>query len=285
MSISQNIAIFAAMKEFSLLMSVYKGEKAEFLTMCFDSIAEQTLLPTEIILVEDGPLTLELYDAIAQEEKRFSNLKRVVLEKNQGLGIALNKGMQACSYDIIARMDTDDICMPTRFEKQVEYMEEHPDIDVLGAWITEFDNEPQNIAGIRSLPENHPDIFKFGKKRNPINHPVVMFRKQAVMSVGGYQSKKLFEDYFLWGRMLMAGCRFHNLQESLLLFRRSPEMIHRRGGFAYARYEIQLFQDLNRIGYVSKLQLVKNIAIRYIVRILPNCIRGGIYKHLLRKLP
>ena len=272
------------MKEFSLLMSVYKGERAEYLSMCLDSIAKQTVLPSEIILVEDGPLTDELYHTIAEREKHFSIFKRVVLKDNQGLGIALNEGMKACSYDIIARMDTDDICMPTRFEKQIKYMAENPEIDVLGAWITEFDNNPKNICGIRSLPEFHKDIFRFGKKRNPLNHPVVMFRKHAVMSVGGYQSKNLFEDYYLWGRMLMVGCQFHNLQESLLLFRRSPEMIQRRGGLLYAKYEIQLFQDLYRIGYISKFQLGRNIAIRYFVRILPNCIRSFIYKHLLRTL-
>ena len=108
------------MKDFSLLISVYKGEKAEFLTMCFNSIYQQTMLPTEIVLVEDGPLTPDLYAAIKKEEERFTNIKRVVLKENQGLGIALNKGMQACTYDIIARMDTDDICLPERFKIQVE---------------------------------------------------------------------------------------------------------------------------------------------------------------------
>ena len=148
------------MKDFSLLISVYKGEKAEFLTMCFDSIYQQTLLPTEIVLVEDGPLTPSLYAAIKKEEERFPNIKRLVLSENSGLGIALNKGMEACSFDIIARMDTDDICMPERFSTQIDFMESHPEVDVLGAWITEFYNNPSNVITIRNVPEKHNDIFK-----------------------------------------------------------------------------------------------------------------------------
>lgn len=270
------------MKEFSLLMSVYKHEKAEHLKMCFDSIYQQTLLPTEIVLVEDGPLPSDLYQEIEKEELRFSSLRRIRLEKNQGLGIALNKGMQACSYDIIARMDTDDICIPERFEVQIDYLQEHPEIDVLGAWITEFDHDPTNTIAVRSLPEQHEDIYKFGMKRNPINHPVVMFRKQSVIDAGGYQPFPLFEDYYLWARMLKQGCRFYNLQRSLLLFRRSPEMVRRRGGLTYAHNEIQFQKKLHEIGYISFTCLIMNIARRYGVRIAPNWVRSLIYKYLLR---
>ena len=270
------------MKEFSLLMSVYNNERADYLTMCFDSIAAQTVRPTEIVLVEDGPLSAELHEAIAKEEKRFATIKRVVMEKNQGLGIALNAGMQACSYDIIARMDTDDICMPHRFEVQLAYMEAHPETDVLGAWITEFDNNPTNTVSMRCLPENHDDIFKFGKKRNPINHPVAMFRKQAVFNAGGYQPCLLFEDYYLWARMMMQGYTFHNLQEPLLLFRRSPQMIGRRGGMKYIRHEIHFFKKLHAIGYISLPRLIINDIQRITVRLLPNSLRSSVYKHLLR---
>lgn len=273
------------MNEFSLLMSVYKGEKAEYLAECFDSIYQQTLQPSEIVLVEDGLLTDELYQAVSRQQQRFPCLKRVVLKENLGLGTALNRGMEACSYDIIARMDTDDICMPDRFKVQMQFMSEHPEVDVLSAWITEFDHEPSNTVGIRSLPEYHESIYKFGKKRNPVNHPVVMFRRQAVTKAGGYQPCYLFEDYYLWARMLMNGSRFHNLQRPLLLFRRSPEMIHRRGGLAYAGHEIRLLRKLRDIGYISNYNLVRNVLQRSVVRILPNSLRSFIYKHLLRTIP
>lgn len=279
------MSTFAGMLEFSLLMSVYKNEKAEFLTECFDSIYGQSLRPTEIVLVEDGPLTPALREAIDREEQRFPNLKRVVLPTNQGLGIALGKGMEACKHDIIARMDTDDICTPDRFLTQIQFLESHPEVDVLGAWITEFDDVPTNAVGIRSLPERHDDIYRFGKRRNPVNHPVVVMRRQAVMKAGGYQPQSLFEDYYLWGRMLMAGCRFHNLQQSLLLFRRSPEMIHRRGGLAYVGHEVKLFRKLHEIGYISVYDVVRNVLQRCFVRILPNLFRSLIYKRLLRTIP
>jgi len=266
-------------------MSVYQSEHAEHLIACFDSIEKQTLSPTEIVLVEDGPLTPQLYEAIENEAKRFPCLKRVVLEKNQGLGIALSKGLQACSFDIVARMDTDDICTPNRFEAQMSYLQEHDEIDVLGAWITEFDHDPSNVISVRNLPENHDDIYRFGQKRNPINHPVVMFRKHAIQEAGGYLPLPLFEDYYLWARMLKKGYRFHNLPLSLLLFRRSPEMIRRRGGFSYAQNEIHLQKKLYEIGYISRIRMIKNVLIRYGVRIVPNYVRGFIYKNLLRTIP
>lgn len=273
------------MKHFSLLMSVYINEQANHLTACFDSIYKQTVPPTEIILVEDGPLTSALYEAISKEEERFPQLKRIKLDTNQGLGIALNKGLQKCSYDIIARMDTDDICVPNRFETQLNYLMKHPEIDVIGAWVFEFEGSTSNILGIRSLPEQHKHIYRFGKKRNPMNHPTVMFRKESVLKAGSYISCPLFEDYYLWGRMLMMGFRFYNIQQPLLYFRRSPEMIKRRGGLSYAKKEISFLKKLHETGYISKWNLIRNISQRYIVRILPDYIRSLIYKYLLRLSP
>lgn len=273
------------MKEFSLLMSVYRQEKTAYLDNCFDSICRQSVLPAEIILVEDGPLTTELYESIERQQKRLPMMKRIVLEENKGLGVALNKGMEACSCDIVARMDTDDICVDDRFEVQMKYMEEHPEVDVLGAWITEFDHVPTNVVGIRTVPEDNEEIYSFGKKRNPINHPVVMFRKKAVMETGGYMPCYLFEDYFLWARMLMKGYVFHNLQQPLLLFRRSPDMIRRRGGLAYACHEILFLLKLRELGYISTFGMLRNVSQRTIVRILPNGVRSFIYKYLLRTIP
>ena len=273
------------MKHFSLLMSVYINEQANHLTACFDSIYKQTVPPTEIILVEDGPLTSALYEAISKEEERFPHLKRIKLDTNQGLGIALNKGLPKCSYDIIARMDTDDICVPNRFETQLSYLQNHPEIDVIGAWVFEFEESTSKVLGIRSLPEQHKQIYRFGKKRNPMNHPTVMFRKESVLKAGNYLPCPLFEDYYLWGRMLMKGFRFYNIQQPLLYFRRSPEMIKRRGGLSYAKKEISFLKKLHETGYISKWNLIRNISQRYIVRILPDYIRSLIYKYLLRLSP
>jgi glycosyltransferase involved in cell wall biosynthesis len=268
--------------KFSVLLSVYKRESPEFLRHSFDSVFNQTLPPDEVVLVEDGTLTSELYEAIETISQHHSNLKVVILSDNQGLGKALAIGMEHCQYDIVARMDTDDICMPQRFEKQIEFLEAHPDIDVVGAWISEFVGTPSNVVAIRNLPEEHEQIFQFGKSRNPINHPVVMFRKKAVLEAGGYQPFPLFEDYFLWVRMLMHGYRFHNLPYSLLLFRRSPEMMKRRGGHSYANNEVLFQKTLYKIGYITHTRMIKNIFLRYGTRIVPNSVRNWLYNRFLR---
>lgn len=270
------------MENFSLLISVYKNEKAVFFKECFDSIYNQTVLPTEIILVEDGPLTKELYDAIDVQCRRFNNIKRVPLKTNCGLGVALRKGMEYCSYDIIARMDTDDICVSKRFEKQLSYMCAHPETDVVSSWIQEFNNTPDNVISVRRLPEYNKDIYEFGKIRNPVNHPTVMFRKKSVEECGGYLPFPQFEDYYLWARMLYKGYVFYNIQQSLLLFRSSPEMMKRRGGHAYGKNEIMFQKTLFRMGYIGYVRMVKNIMIRYGVRVVPNFIRNWIYCNFLR---
>ena len=152
-----------------------------------DSIFHQTLLPDEVILVEDGPLTSELEQIVYDYSTRYPVLKIVPLPTNQGLGKALNEGLKHCSYDLVARMDTDDIAMPDRFRRQIQIFEEHPEIDVCGAWVDEFEGNKRNILSTRKLPEYHEEIAAYAKRRNPINHPVVMFRKSAVIAAGGYQ--------------------------------------------------------------------------------------------------
>lgn len=271
------------MKDFSMLISVYKNEKAEHLKQCFDSVAQQTLQPTEIVLVEDGPLTPQINEAIEQEQQRFNNIIRVKLERNSGLGTALREGLKVCHYDIVARMDADDICQPQRFELQMQHLEAHPDVDVISSWIAEFYDSPDNIIAIRDLPEEHADIYEFGKIRNPINHPAVMFRRQAVIDAGSYQPFPLFEDYYLWARMLNGGNRFHNIQQPLLLFRRSSQMMHRRGGWRYAKNEILFQRALHEMGYITAWRMTKNIILRYGIRLVPNSVRSWIYSRFLRR--
>ena len=248
-----------------------------------DSLLTQTLLPNEIILVEDGPLTSELEQVVSDYSSRYPILKVVPLPQNQGLGKALNEGLKYCSYELVARMDTDDIAKPDRFQKQVEVFEKHPEIDVCGAWIDEFEGDIDKIISTRKLPEWHNDIATYAKKRNPINHPVVMFKKSAVVKAGSYQHFPLFEDYYLWVRMLMNGAKFYNIQESLLWFRFSPEMFKRRGGWGYAMKELKFQKTLRRMGFISTSVYLKNVAIRLTTRIIPNNWRSFIYKKLLRR--
>lgn len=267
---------------FSVLLSIYYKERPDFLRQSLDSLFSQTLLPTEVVLVKDGPLTKTLDIIIEEYSKRYLQLKIVSLSVNQGLGKALNEGLKYCSYDLVARMDTDDIAKPNRFEKQLDVFNNHPEIDIVSSWIDEFEGDTNHILSIRKLPEYHKEIYKFAKKRNPINHPAVMFRKSSVLAAGGYKHFPLFEDYYLWVRMLMNGAKFYNIQESLLYFRSSSDMFKRRGGINYALMELKFEQELLRIKFIDKSIFIKNILIRFISRLIPNKLRTIIYKHLLR---
>lgn len=266
---------------FTVLLSVYKKESPNYLKSCLDSLLNQTLPPDEIILVKDGPLTLNIDKIITEYQSICPTLKIISLPQNQGLGKALNEGLKHCTYNIVARMDTDDIALPDRFEKQVDFMENHPEIDACSAWIDEFIDSPNNIISRRTLPETPEELYKFGKSRNPLNHPAVMFRKSAVIKAGGYQHFPLFEDYYLWVRMIMNGSKLYNLQEPLLYFRSSTEMYKRRGGLKYALTEIKFQILLHKIGYISFYQMLKNCCTRFIARIIPNQLRGFLYKRIL----
>lgn len=257
---------------------MYCKENPDYLRLSLESVFKQTLPPDEVVLVEDGPLTEELYQVVDDFVDRHHELKIIVNEKNCGLGISLNKGLKHCSYDIVARMDTDDICKPERFANQIAFFEKHSDIDVVGAFIDEFQDDITNVVSTRKLPEMPNEIYQFGKKQSPINHPVVMFRKESVESVGGYQPYYLFEDYYLWVRMLLSGMKFYNIQESLLWFRVSPQMFKRRGGLRYVRTEVGFLWKMYQMGYVSLVKTCQNILIRFMVRIAPNYIRSKVYK-------
>lgn len=269
---------------FSVLLSVYYRESPIYFTQSLNSVFSQTRPPSEVVLVQDGPLTKELDSVITSFISQYPSILKVVkLSTNQGLGKALNEGLKYCSYDFVARMDTDDIAKPCRFERQLDVFERNCNIDVVGSWLEEFEGNINNVLSTRKLPELHKDIYEFAKSRNPINHPVVMFRKDAVWAVGGYQHFPFFEDYFLWVRLLMNRAQFYNIQDSLLYFRLSSDMFKRRGGWKYAMDEIYFQNAIRKMGFISLWQFIKNVFIRFVARIIPNSVRATLYKKLLRK--
>lgn len=268
---------------FSILLSLYKKEQPSFLKQSLDSLLSQTLRPNEIVLVKDGPLTSELEAVVSDFAKHFASLKIIALPQNLGLGKALNEGLKHCSYELVARMDTDDIAKPNRFEKQIRIFNEYPEIDVCSAWMEEFVDSPKHSVSIKKIPEQHNDIVIYAQSRNPINHPVVMFRKKAVLEAGAYQHFPLFEDYYLWIRMLKNGAKFYNIQESLLYFRTSPDMFKRRGGWKYAIDELHFQKVMLDMNMISIKQFLLNVITRFPVRIAPNQVRSWLYKKILRK--
>lgn len=268
---------------FSVLMSVYVREKPHHLEQALDSLLAQTVQPSEVVIVEDGPLTEALHAVIAAFKQRFPTTVSVVLLRNLGLGLALNHGLKQCRFPIIARMDSDDIAMPLRFEKQLAVLQNHEEIDFVGSWIDEFFGSTDNVISVRKVPEKQQDILHFAHYRNPMNHPTVMFRKAVVEAVHGYCDVQFFEDYDLWARALQAGCCFYNMQESLLWFRLTDESFRRRGGISYIKAEIRFQKRLYRSGFINLFTFLKNVMLRLIVRLLPNRMRRFIYVLSIRK--
>ena len=272
--------------KFSVLMSVYAKEKPKFLRMSLDSILNQTRKPNEIVLVEDGLLGTELNSVIDEFCNKTDILKLVKLPVNLGLGNALNEGLKQCSYDYIARMDSDDICFDNRFEMQIEYLEKHPDIDVLGSWTQEFteDSDGQmHLYALKKFPLTVWENFKYSLSRCPVEHPAVILRKDAVIKAGGYQKFYLFEDYYLWARMFVNGSKFANIGEPLLYFRMTPDSYKRRGGLKYAKSEAKALFEFYKMGFLSKTEYYRALIERMPVRLLPNYVRQLIYQRFLRR--
>lgn len=268
---------------FSVLIAVYAKELPQNLQQSLESIFRQELMPDEVVLVEDGPLTDALEQVVTETADKHQELHIVRLPENIGLGLALQEGLQHCRYDIVARMDSDDIAHPQRFSKEMAWLEAHPETDIVGSWVDEFSGDPSQVISTRRLPETHEEILRFSRYRNPMNHPTVMMRKEAVLRAGNYQHCPLFEDYDLWVRMLRRGARFHNLQESLLSFRLTSQLFSRRGGSHYIRQEIRFQRHLRALGHINCCQMGLNIVLRTLLRLLPKGCRRYGYLFFLRR--
>lgn len=268
---------------FSVLLSVYHQEDPLYFQMALSSIwDEQTLKPFEIIIVKDGLLT-EALDQIIDQFSAKAPVKCVVIKQNSGLGIALAKGVEACSYNIIARMDTDDCSRPHRFEKQISFIMKHSEYDIIGSNIDEFEDQVTKIKAIRQVPEFSGQSLAYAKRRNPINHMSVVFRKQAVLRVGNYTTFKGYEDYYLWVKMLQAGSLIYNIQESLVAARVGEKMLKRRLGAKLFFQELKFQKILYQNGFTNKFEYSSNLILRALPRLMPVIVMKYIYK-FLRKL-
>lgn len=270
---------------FSVAMSVYKSDNSEFFDRALASIIiEQTVKPDEIVLVVDGPVPEEINSVIAKYEKEYNIFNTIRLEKNGGLGNALKIAVENAKYELIARMDSDDVSLPTRFEEQLKYFEANPEIDVVGGDITEFIGNENNIVGKRSVPVTNALIKEYMKERCAMNHVSVMYRKNAVQSAGGYQDWFWNEDYYLWIRMWLNDAVFANTGTVLVNVRVGEEMYQRRGGDKYFESEKDLQNYMLRHNMITKTIYWKNITKRFIVqKLMPNKIRGWVFRTFARK--
>lgn len=271
-------------ENYSVLMSVYYKENSEYLKQAIESIQAQTFPTDDFVLVCDGPLNQELDSVIKKKQQEMKNILNVVrLKKNAGLGNALNKGIQQCKNELVARMDSDDISYPDRCEKQLMVFNTYPEISVCSGIVEEFATNPKVVESRKVPPETQEEIREFAKVRNPFNHPCVMYKKPDVEAVGSYKDFYLLEDYYLWVRMIMAGYQGYNLQEPLLHMRAGTDMYMRRGGLKYAKTQEKLFRFMKNNGFISKGQYIKNCVIRGESSLAPNWLRKFVFEKVLRK--
>lgn len=266
------------MNSFSVLISIYRKEKPRWFKEALDCVFAQTIQPTEIVLVEDGPLTPELYSIIDEYSKKHPIFNIIKNNVNIGLGLSLRKGVNACNNDIIARMDTDDILPVDRFEKQIKKIEEG--YDVVSCWSTLFLNQKENVIAVKIRPEYHDDIVKLAHKRSPVCHAAAFMRKKAVLEAGNYWHRQYYEDYNLWVRMIINGAKFYNIQESLYYVRTTEDQLSRRSGLSYLKNEIKNFKEFYKMGFYTIGDLIRNSSIRIVVRLMPKELHEMIFKKI-----
>ena len=270
--------------KYSVLMSVYWKEKSNFLDFAIKSMLDQTVKPSEFVIIEDGELTPELYDIINKYTIKYPNLFRPIqLSHNVGLGPALRRGIKECSNELIARMDSDDYCKPNRIERQLEMIQTDPKLGMVGTNVEEFENNPENIISHVVLPETNEQIVKYSKTRCPFRHPSLLYKKSAVLKAKNYREFYLCEDYDLYVRMIRSGCKCYNIQEPLTYMRISPDFYKRRGGVKYMRTILNFKNEQLRLGYFSRLDYIKSVIPHIVVCLMPNAFRDYTYRHLLRR--
>lgn len=269
-------------EKFSVLMSLYAKEKTANLCECLDSILNQTVFPDEIVIVKDGPLTAELENVLKNYVKQNLNLYRFIpLPENRGLGFALAVGVPQCRNELIARMDTDDVCRKDRFEIQLKEFEKDPGLDICGSHIAEFDDDVNHIVAQRKVPLEDAEIKKYQKRRDGFNHMTVMFKKSAVLKAGNYQSCMLMEDTYLWVNMFLTGCKAKNVDDFLVYARIGKDMFERRGGLSYYKKYKQGRKKVRLTGYIGFFDYYYTLFVQLIVALLPNKLRGWIFKTML----
>lgn len=273
---------------YSVLMSVYKGDRADYLRTAFLSMLDQTVRPDEIVLVEDGPLEKET-DVLIKEldqtaAQRGVRLILLPLEKNSGLGAALDEGMKSCHHDLIARMDADDISLPDRCEKELLAFEKDPDLSILSGAIAEFEEDPGEIKAVRRVPLTQEGILHQMRTRSPFNHPAVMYRKSAVIRAGGYGHSARKEDHDLFSRMLF-GCRMKaaNLPDILLKYRIGKDNIKRRKSWKNVRSYFEIMHLNRERGYVGLKDCIFVDAAQVFYFLAPEKVVDWAVRKFLRK--
>ena len=269
---------------FSVLIPVYCKEKPEYFSEALASVIDQTLKPSEIVVVKDGSLTEDLEEVLSKYDIDNPGLFKVVaLETNQGRGIAAAEGVKNCSHELIARMDSDDISRSDRFEKQIREFQKDPNLDICGSQIAEFEHDIKNIISFRRVPLDDAGIKKYQRKRSAFNHPSVMFKKSSVIKAGNYESSLFMEDAMLYVNMFLSGAKGCNIDDSLVYCRISREMYLRRGGWEYYKNYKSTRKKILDTGYISSVEYYFSLFQHFILAAIPNGLRGMLYRKVLHR--
>jgi glycosyltransferase involved in cell wall biosynthesis len=265
---------------FALLVSVYDGDRPDYVRRALHSaVDDQTVRPDQVIIVRDGPVRDELAACLADITGHCQvPVTFIALEHNGGLGPALNEGLSASKFDVVARMDADDVAMPHRFEVQMPLIQ---DADIVGSGLLEFVTDTDEVVGRRVPPVDPDHIARYARMHDPFNHPTVVYRRRAVLAAGGYTSLPLMEDYSLFARMIQTGARTRNVAEPLVYYRVGESAFKRRGGLALLRSELALQREFLRSGFTSPAGYLRNVLVRGGYRLVPWWLRRAVYRPLV----
>ena len=268
----------------SVLIPVCNKEKPEHFRDAIESIVCQTEKADQILIVKDGQLSKELNEVIEIYKRKYPNeLDVVQLDKQNSLGLVLNEGIKLCKNSYIARMDSDDLSRCDRFEKQKKYLKIHQDVDILGGYMQEYNENMEKVISQKKVPLTQEDIYKEITKLNPFNHSTVIVKKEAVLAIGGYKDCAL-EDYDLWIRMRLQNMKMANLPDILVNYRTSFNMYKRRTGIKYLKAVINIEKLLLENKLINKFQYIINILERTILALIPAKIKMFLYPKIIRKM-
>jgi len=268
--------------DFSVLMSVYDKERPEWFRAALDSVLTQTCQPGEVLIMQDGPLTDELYAVLDEYKAKYPCIRTIAMEEHVYLGRALAAGVEACRYELIARMDTDDLAVPERFALQLEFMDKHPEIAAVGGYMEEF-FDGSDFRQIKTMPLTPDEVCRYARYRNPLNHMTVMFRRSAVLEAGNYRHFPFLEDYDLWVRMLGKGFALANIPEILVEARTSEALYKRRGGWSYFKRYVTHRRNQRREGLLNAKEYMISLVLSCVMTLQPTWLRKLAYRKLLRR--
>ena len=269
------------MEAYSVLMTIYKKDNCADARAGIDSMLAQTVLTDDFVMVCDGPLTEELDGMLREYEKAYPEIFRVCrLEKNVGLGAALRHGVTLCKNELVARMDNDDLSRPERCEMELKYLEDHPEVAMVGAHVSEFDEDPAKPLRIKEVPVGKEAIERFSRRRNPFNHSTVLFRKSAVLAAGNYSEMRTNQDVDLWVRMLRKGHRCENLDEVLVDFRFDANTLQRRKDWKNSKLLIEVWKSFRKEGYCSYGDYLFVKWMQIAIFVMPKGLLNWVYDHL-----